>query len=592
MKPARLDLRNSLVCGSLALLALLAAWPFSGLPFNDDWTWAFTVQKLNQSGHLVYNGWSSPPVIAQAYWGLLWVKLFGFSFNVLHVSCLPLAIGAVVLCYLLGRLVGLTAGLSMFAALLLGLSPLYMPLECTFMTDAPGLFFMLLSMIALVRSFESRKKQTVIFWTLLGVTAALVGGSSRQLVWIVPLVVLPYFAVLRRPDYFYIFVSALAWIAVLGGAAAMQHWYYRQPYALPDPPLLSYWHALLRHPKQCVVGSLCVMLTMGLVLLPALLGTIRCRFGRIEVLALFIAAAMLLLLHRAHRAVEPWMGNILSTSGPMGSVEIAGGTPVVLGSHVRLAISLVVMAGIAMLMSIALMWIYRSGKSASPRLVHFFFVPLPAQTSVAGMLILSMAMFALELTRVISEVSYDRHLLAFIPFVSIPLLFGYQRAGVVRMPLIAWGLLMVFGIYGIASTQEINALSRARAAAIGKLETAGIAAKQIDGGFEHNYWTQVQLDGHINDVRIQNPRDAYRSDRGPTPDMHVLYRLESRRTAVTTYTSFGTQDYFSFLPPFHRRFYIDRFVDPWWLDPAKAATRPVEKSLIPQALLDQYPRRY
>ena len=74
--------------------------PIAESPFNDDWSYAHTVKILQETGKLTYNGWAAASVIAQAYWGLLWVKMFGFSYTVLRLSTLPLAAGAISLCYL------------------------------------------------------------------------------------------------------------------------------------------------------------------------------------------------------------------------------------------------------------------------------------------------------------------------------------------------------------------------------------------------------------------------------------------------------------------------------------------------------------
>jgi hypothetical protein len=591
--PAPVDIRNSLVCAAVALIALLLAWPFSNLPFNDDWTWALTVLKLNQTGHLVYNGWSSPPVIAQAYWGWLWVKLFGFSFNVLRASSLPMASGAVCLCYMLARRADLTAAMAIFAALVLGLSPLYMPLECTFMTDAPGLFFMLLSFLALLHAYDANTKPAstkptstkpaLAGWLTLGVISALVGGSSRQLVWIVPLVTLPYFAWLKRADRFFILISLAGWIFVFIGAAAMQHWYSTQPYALPDPPLLSYLKVARHYPKQSVIGTLCVLLTLVMLLLPVIAGLVRFRAGKIEITAVVICIAMYLVLRRLHHDLEPWMGNIFTSTGPLGSIEIGGGTPVVLGHRSRVALSLVTMLGASLLLAYGFFHASAAAAKAKKFATH--------SPVLAAMLLISLAMFALELTRVVSQVAYDRHLLPFIPFLVIPLLYAYQKSGLLRMPVLSWLLLLIYATYGIASTQEVNALARARSRAIARLESAGIGADQIEAGFEHNYWTQGLLAGHVNDLRVRNPANAYDRTKGPTPAMHMLYRLESEPTAVTSRTPFGTISYFSLLPPFHRTFCIDRFTDPWWLNPTRAATQPVERSLLPKVLLEQYANR-
>ncbi len=116
MMSTRTDFRNAVLGVFIAIAALLLSWPFAQIAFNDDWTWALTVKQLNITGHLVYNGWSSPPVIAQAYWGLLWVKLFGFSFNVLRASTIPMAAGCVAITYYLARQAGLNPAFAFFTS--------------------------------------------------------------------------------------------------------------------------------------------------------------------------------------------------------------------------------------------------------------------------------------------------------------------------------------------------------------------------------------------------------------------------------------------------------------------------------------------
>jgi hypothetical protein len=585
----RSDLLHSLGCSLICMAALLLAWPFANLSFNDDWTWAFTVLQLSKTGHLLYNGWSSPPVIAQAYWGLMWVKLFGFSLTVLRVSTLPMAAGAVSLCYLLARRAGLTASMSVFVSLSLGLSPLFMPLASTFMTDVPGLFFMLLSLYALVLSFETKSRASCLGWLMAGVVAALIGGSSRQVVWIVPLVVLPYFSWIRRSDLSFVVASISGWVILLAGAIAMQHWFGKQPYALPDPPALSYLHAAMAQPKRVALGVICVILTMVMMMLPAVVGVLRQKPGVREMLAVLLCIVAWLVLRHHSRALEPWMGNIFSNTGVLSSIEVGGGRPELLSDGGRLVLSVIVIAGLWFLFASAGDWCWRNRQSAADQVARFFFKSTDDQTVVAALVLLGLAIFALEITRCISGVAYDRHLLPLIPFIVIPLLCALQRGGRSRMPAECWISLAIFTAFAVASTQEVNSLARARVAAIGRLENSGIASTQIDGGFEHDYWTELQADGHINDARLRNPPGAYDRTKGPTPAMRTLYRLESNQTAVTASTPFGSVSYFSLLPPFHRTVCIDRFKDTWWLDPVRAATRPADtKQLLPKVLLDQY----
>jgi hypothetical protein len=564
------------------------AWPFSGLPFNDDWSWALTVKNLHETGHMVYNGWSSPSVIAQAYWGLLWVKVFGFSFNVLRVSSLPLSAGAIAMCYALARRVGLTAALSVFITLTLGLSPWFLPLASTFMTDVPGLFFMLLAMYVLLRGFETPARNPAIAWIILGAAVALVGGSSRQLVWIVPLVVLPYVAWLRRMDRVFVFFAIASVALVFAGAMGVQHWFAQQPYSLPDPPVMSYLRSALHHPAHLVRGIIFLVLTTALILLPIWPELLRHLTSRRLILALIFLAVIGLGLGFFHHWIEPWMGNIVTSSGTLGSIAVAGGRPTVVPISVRMALSFIVLAVVSLLLALAVEWVIGQSGRIFTVAGNFFLKPADQRAGVPAILLTVIALLGLEMTRVVFDVAYDRHLLPFIPFLAIPLLMCFQKNGLTKMPAGAWMILLLFALFGIAATQEVNSLARARVTAVNRVLGAGYGPQEISAGFEHDFWTQGVIAGHVNDIRVLNPPNAYDKRHGLTPAMRVKFRLESGKTDVTKLTDFGTVDYFSLLPPFHRRIYIDEFTDPWWLDEKRAATRPAEKSLLPLLLLEQY----
>jgi hypothetical protein len=320
-----------------------------------------------------------------------------------------------------------------------------------------------------------------------------------------------------------------------------------------------------------------------------MIGALRQKPGVRELLAALLFVAAWLVLRQHLRAAEPWMGNIFSNTGVLSSIEIGGGRPPLLGAQGRVLLSVIVITALWLLMASGGAWLWQKRPGLPEDLRLLVFKPPGNLTVVLAMLLLVLALFVLEVSRCISGVAYDRHLLPMIPFLVIPLLYGFASAGLARLPIESWILLAVFAGFAIASTQEVNSLARARVVGIARLETGGVLPTQIDGGFEHDYWTQLESQGHINDARLRNPPGAYDRSRGPLPAMHVLYRLESTPTSVTTSTVFGTVRYFSLLPPFHRLVLIDRFTDPWWLDPKRAATRPADtKQSLPKVLLDQY----
>ena len=56
-----------------------------------------TAQVFAQTGHFAYNGWTAPMLGWQAIWGALFIKVFGFSFTVVRLSILPIAMATVLL---------------------------------------------------------------------------------------------------------------------------------------------------------------------------------------------------------------------------------------------------------------------------------------------------------------------------------------------------------------------------------------------------------------------------------------------------------------------------------------------------------------
>jgi hypothetical protein len=592
MTSSRSDLRNAVACALAMIAAWLLTWPFVNSPFNDDWSYAFTVKQLLATGHLVYNGWASASLIAQAYWGALWVILLRSTslnlFDALRLSTLPLAAGAVALCYLLARRCGLRPSLAVFIALLLGFSPLYLPMAVSFMTDAPGVFFMFLSLYALVRAAESPGRRAAILWLALGILVGLIGGTGRQIVWIVPLAVLPYIGWLRRSDRKFALAAAGGWVVIFAGALATLKWFARQPYAIPESSLFSDLRHAAMKPAHFAMTFITIGLTTILVILPAALMALRRWRGRRAAVAaaIFIAFGLVLIVRPSY-ALMPWMDNTITITGVMASNELAGKRPVALPISIRAVLSFAVFAVAAILLADILLWLTKP-RRAWDQTHRFFLRPPPGRVMLPAMTLFAVAYLVLLLPRCTRDMAFDRYVLPLMPCLAIPLLLREQFTVKNRLSMFAWILLGVFGFYGIATTQELQSLARARETATLRLQTAGIPRTWIDAGFEYDRWTELESTGYINDPRIHNPPHAYKKGLETTPSVQARYRIEVRPVRDTAATAFGIVSYLSYLPPFHRQVSIDRFTDPWWLDPARATTRPADRrhQLLPTAALE------
>lgn len=557
----------------IVVAAILLTVPVAELPFNDDWSYAFSALQWARTGHLLYNGWSAASAIAHVYWGMVLIRIFGFSFTILRLGTLPFAAGCAWLCVLVARTCGLPARRAVFVALSLGLSPLFLPLATSFMTDVPALFFLLLSIYALLRSAERDPRRTT--WLITAIVAGCIGGTSRQIIWIAPLIALPYLALYRRRDKSFVLAAAVGWAIVLVVVYWTMSWFARQPYARLESPVLSDLRQTAAHPGHFAL-SLCRMaLTVGLVTLPALFAVVprlirealqrhsdpsHAKTFTIAALAITLLVAIAL-ARRPDFLLYPWIPNTLTPSGVMGNNELPGFRDIAVAVPVRALIGALVYCAIITLAAAAVANIVGRGiRRSAEQFARFFIAPSDAQFPLAMLTLVCIAYSMLVLTRLAQDLAFDRYLLPLIPAVGIAMLLWRESmqprdqssAAAPVAITVAWTLLVVFALYAVASTADVLALSRARVAATRRLMDAGIPRTHIQAGFEFDCWTELLQTGHVDRTRTA-------ADMTFTPSIHPDYRVEFQAASYTGPTPFGSVDYDSPLPPFHHQICIDTF---------------------------------
>ena len=70
------------------IILIVLVNPIGDFPINDDWAYARSVLSLVEDGEFHLLGWGAMTLVSQVVWGALWVKLFGFSFDVLSLRVL------------------------------------------------------------------------------------------------------------------------------------------------------------------------------------------------------------------------------------------------------------------------------------------------------------------------------------------------------------------------------------------------------------------------------------------------------------------------------------------------------------------------
>ncbi len=561
-------LRDVGICLTVVSAAMVFIWPVAEIPFGDDTAYTEMALHLARTGHLTYNGWEAVVQILHTYWGAFAIRLFGFSFLTVRLSTIPYSLGAVALCYLLMRRSGLKRNAAVFVTLMFGLSPLFLPVSLSYLTDVPGLFFIFASLYSFARAEEIAGEPNSYGWLALGAIAGFIGGTGRQIAWLTPLVVLPYMAWVRRKQRLFAMCAIAAWAGELVGVVYVLAWFGRQPYTVFQASVFSEIILTLKQPFGTLVLTARLALMLVLFVLPATVpllfrsagDTWRGPRGRkILVAALFLIVLAAIAIHPSLASI-PWISNTLNWEGIYGADPLAG-RPIVLIRPIRAVVAVTVYFSVCILAGE--LWNIRQ---LARRISVLLLAPSSGEFLLAATSLFSVANFVLIIVRGSDFNIFDRYLLPIIPWAAsvVLLWFAKENPGVDQLARsarpFAWVLLAVLAFYGIAITQDYWALGTARVEATRKLEAAGIPRTAIDAGFEYNGWTELLVSGHLNFYRVFNPPDAYRPGLSITPNVIPVYRLEYKPTPQTESTSFGTVPYSSMLPPFHKQVSIDRLL--------------------------------
>jgi hypothetical protein len=561
--------RNGIICACVTAASVLASWPVAEMGFVDDWSYVKTAFVFARTGHIVYNGWATAMLGWAIPWAALFIKLFGFSFTAVRLSTLPLAMVSVYLLHASLVRFGITARNAMIGALTLGLSPLFLPLAASYMTDIAGLFCILLCLYLCQRALTAHSDRTTILWLACAALTNVAGGTVRQIAWLGTLVMVPSTAWLLRKRAGVVRTASLLWIASVLSVLAGIRWFERQPYSLSekiiqDPITVTMVGHML---AELLKALLCLALITFPILaawIPVQRNLSRGALTRIACILAAMGAVSIVLgnIGSLDHRVMPWLGHVIGTLSIFSSTgEMLGSRPVTLTLPMRVGLSLLVIAAALTLLEHLLtkLW-HRKDHHA---------VSLHQALWLLGPFAISYVVFLLP--RAMYSFLYDRYLLGLMPVAITLLLLLYQQWVAERLPGITITALSLFALYAIAGTHDWFALNRARVTAVAQIQASGVPTTSIQGGFDYDGWTQIEAAGYINDARIINPPHAYQSNLEPlrlpagcrlgfapyTPAIHPRYFVTfSLMPCLETSSRYQPVIYRTWLPPFHRTIFI------------------------------------
>lgn len=572
------NLRNGIFCCLVFLACYGVAWPVAQMGFDDDWSYAKTAEVFARTGRLVYNGWAVEPLGWMAPWGALFIKLFGFSFTAVKLSTLPLDVACVLLFYAILIRFEIAPRNAVIGTLTLGVSPLFLPLSASFMTDVPGLLVILVCLYCCQRTLAAKASWGAIGWLAAGAACSVVGGTARQVAWLGALVMIPCTGWLLRKERGVAAAAMAMWVCSIGGVLYCMHWFGAQPYSIQMP----IWPQMA---KSAVLGALgaaytanlmgAEVLVLLLVVFPVLVAWLPSFGKRADhwiALVCFGALPMMMSELIFKRYAEVWPPSVLFGELAMrkdasiafmldmrrSAIPVAG----------QIVISLIVIAAALG----CVFAVFKKGRrelsvghEKTARAMVWLLVPY------------SLSYFALLLTLGWRWIAFDRYVLGVMPCAIVASIWLYQRCVGPKLPVSTVAMVVLFGVIGVAGTHDWFAWQRARLAAIGELRAAGIPRTEIQGGFEYDGWTQVRDGGHMNDPRIRVPAGAYQpvEKTAPMPGvpkecavdyallpevpaLHPKYSVAVGPRRCYLPSKFPEVHYTAWLPPFERTIEVQR----------------------------------
>jgi hypothetical protein len=560
--PARtksLSLHPAAFCAFALVICVLVSIPILNMGMDDDWSYIWCARVLANTGHVLYNGFVEPMLGWQLYLGALFIKLFGFSFTSVRASILLVAVASVALTQRLFVRLGITTWNSIIGTLTIALSPVFLVLSFSFMSDMAGYFCLILCLYACVRAVQAGSDTAALGWFAFAALSNVLGGTARQIAWLGVLVIVPSTAWFMRQRRGALLTGAVLWIVGIATIFVSMRWFNRQPYSIAGHALSSDGITLRYESSTLIRGVLGFCLILSPVLIAFLvrypLANLRARKHAAIAAAVFLVATLYLVLRS-----KPvyWLAPFLDVHG-----GLLGEPPPPIPFTLRLAFTVLTFA--VLIAFLLCLWNASNLKDISPE--QNSAITWKAIATLLCPFILACA--TLLATR---HNIYERYLLPLLFVILVPVLRLYQQKIASRLPWASALLVIFMALFGVANMHDLFAGHRARLVAANEIISSGIPRNQIRAGYEYDAWTQLESVGHLNDARIRNPAGAYHPWTPPSdvPEDCLLpfssevaaiiprYRLSLSTTGCFTSSQYQPIPYTNWLPPHNRAIYIQQ----------------------------------
>ena len=502
----------ALLCALAVLLCEFISRPYVEMGISDDTPYVLMARTLAATGHIAYNGWATAMLGWQLYIGAAFIKLFGFSFTAVRMSTLLVSLATVVLLQRIFVRAGIPERNATLATLMLVLSPLYLLLSVTYMSDIFGLFAIVICLYGCLRALQSTTPSATILWLCFAVVTNGLFGTARQIAWLGILVMLPSTLWLLRAQRRVLFAGSAATLAGAAFVFGCLQWFKHQPYSVPEhifgptfPIAGTFWSLL--YFSLAIPFLLLPIVALFLPSLRKFSPRILAILGIILLGYLFIAIYPSHL--RGHLPLEPTMaggGNWIGVHGTHEGHHLQGKQPLFLNVPVQALITVVSFGGLFAVLLSLFRRIQRSPRSTS--LAPQSAINVSWRQLAFLLLPYACAYMLLLIPRAGTGWIYDRYTLEMGLVALIFLVRFYQEEIQPQIPLAGIALIVIMAIVGVAITHNHFSLYRARVVLANELLASGVPDTSVDNGFEYNFAVEIRIIGHLNEENVVFPANA------------------------------------------------------------------------------------
>jgi hypothetical protein len=502
MQFARKFCMPAVLCALAVLVCELVSWPYTTMGVCDDMSYILIARKVAETGHIFYNGPTTPMLGWQLYLGALFIRLFGYSLTTVRMSTLLVSL---VLAFVLQRALvraNISERNATLGTLALVLSPLYLVLSVTFMSDIQGLFAIVLCLYGCLRALQAETGRAAIGWVCFAVAADGICGTSRQIAWLGILVMVPSAVWLLRSRRNVRAAAAAVNVAGMLWVFGCLQWFKRQPYNVPEHVFSDSFNA-----GQAAGQLGHIFLDAPFLLLPIvalfLPGLRKNRRWVLVVGAVLAAGYLFLATYPSHVRgsfpLDPTGGDWVGVHGVYEFMILKGNPPIFVSRAMQAVFTVVSVGGVLGLVSLLARReaVRESSEGISWRQLGVLLGPFV----VVYVLLLIPRAGDFHLT--------ERYLLALLVVALVCMVRYYQDAIRPELPWVCAALVGVMAIYGVVNTHNTFAVDRGRVVLANELLAAGVPDTAVDNGWEYNQGVELEHAGFINDYRMINPKGMY-----------------------------------------------------------------------------------